>query len=214
MKVEGDVVGYKLFELPEGSKVKLCIHNEESSLEMGATIKKHIKTNASLIDLDYDTTRKLVFENVQIRMEYSAEGEIPIIWNNVNVINFKSEYVVQTPADGIRNNRRNSFRVGVSKLAQIIGGNASGQVMIRDISLSGFAISDRKKELSLSVGDEIAVRLEDIGHDLKLRGQVVRIEEHEDVRIYGLAICNLCRDLSSYVTLKQRRTRETKADED
>lgn len=205
-------MGYKLFELPEESKVKLIIHNGEGSLEMGAIIKKHIKTNAAMIELDYDTTQKLVFENVQIRMEYTVEGEVPIIWNNINVINFKSEYIVQTPADGIRNNRRNSFRVGVSKLAQVIGGNASGQVMIKDVSLSGFAITDRKKELSLSIGDEIVVRLEDVGHDLKLCGQVVRVEEHDDMRIYGLEICNLCKDLSSYVTLKQRRARETKED--
>lgn len=49
------------------------------------------------------------------------------------------------------------------------------------------------------------MHFEDIGHILDLAGRVVRVEEREDMTIYGLEICNLCKDLSSYVNIKQRR---------
>lgn len=39
-------------------------------------------------------------------------------------------------------------------------------------------------------------------------GRVVRIEEREDMIIYGMAICNMCKDLSAYVNNKQRRNRK------
>ena len=79
------------------------------------------------------------------------------------------------------------------------------QVMVRDLSLSGFSVSDRKKELVLHIGDELSVYFDDLGHTLNLIGRVVRIEEHEDVIIYGLEICNLCKNLSSYLSTKQRQ---------
>ena len=78
------------------------------------------------------------------------------------------------------------------------------QVMIRDISLTGFSITDRKQELKLEIGDELSVKFEDRAHMLDLAGRVVRIEEHEDRVIYGLEICNLCKDLSSYISVRQR----------
>ena len=79
--------------------------------------------------------------------------------------------------------------------------------MVRDLSLTGFSISDRKKELALDIGSELSVSFEDLGHVLNLTGRVVRIEEQEDVNIYGFEICNLCKDLSSYLSVKQRQKR-------
>ena len=120
-------------------------------------------------------------------------------------MNYKHDYILQVFSDGMKYNRRDSFRVGVSVLAEFRKGGRTQQVLIRDISVSGFAISDRKNELGLSKGDEVFVKFEDIGHYLDLAGRVVRIEEREDMIIYGLEICNLCKDLSSYVSIKQRR---------
>ena len=79
--------------------------------------------------------------------------------------------------------------------------------MIRDLSLTGFSIADRKKELSLGIGSELSVSFEDLGHVLNLVGRVVRIEEQEEVNIFGFEICNLCKDLSSYLSVKQRQKR-------
>lgn len=199
-------MGIKLSELGEGSRILLQIRNKEKYVELGAVLRKHVKNNIALITLDRVTPQKLVFDNVQIDMEYSKDGDVPFIWRGVKVVAYQTAYLLQVFSDGVKHNRRDYFRVGISKVARLgMIDNGPRQAMIRDLSLSGFSISDRKKELKLNIGDEISVFWEDIGHNLNLRGRVVRIEDQEDVRIFGLEICNLCKDLSSYVNMKQRQ---------
>ena len=78
---------------------------------------------------------------------------------------------------------------------------------MRDISMTGFAITDQRRELDLLPGDEISVHFEDLGHVLDLVGKVVRIQDEEDKIVYGLRIMNLCKDLTSYISTKQRAGR-------
>ena len=201
-------MGVKLAEIDEGERILLQIHSGEQTLELGATVQKHIKENIILAGLDYAGQKRLSFENVNVDIEYSREGDIPIVWHNAKVVSYKEDYVIQAPADGVRHNRRNSFRVSVAKAAQFrMSGRGAMYVMIRDISVTGFSIADRKKDLALAIGNTLSVSFEDLGHNLNLNGRVVRIEEREDMIIYGLEITNLCKDLSSYVNLKQRRNR-------
>lgn len=139
-------MGVKLFELEEGSQITLHIRNKDSNMQIGANIIKHVKENVALISLEYDTTRRLIFENVQIDVEYCQDNDLPIVWNNVKIVNYKTDYIMQVFSEGTRKNRRDCFRVGVSVLAQLrMMGRGAMQVMIRDISMSGFSISDRKK---------------------------------------------------------------------
>lgn len=198
----------KLSELEEGTHVTLLISNKDRTVDLTAAIKKHIKNNIAMISLGYDSKKKLVFDKVQIDMEFYQDGEIPIIWHNVKVMSYQDDYVVQVFSEGTRHNRRGFFRVGVSTLAQIrTVGLGVREIMVRDISLSGFSVSDRKKQLKLNIGDELSVFFEDFGHKITLTGNVIRKEELEDMYIYGLKISNLCNDLSSYISVKQRQKR-------
>lgn len=198
-------MGFKLSELDEGTEVLLHISNSDKSIELGAVIKKILKENVALISLKCNTTKKLVFDSVMVDMEYYQDGAVPIIWHNVKIASYMTDYALQVFGDGSKHNRRASFRVGVSVLARVNTlGRGPRQVMVRDISLTGFSLSDRKKELKLGVGDEFSISFEDLGHEINLTGRVVRIEEHEDVNIFGFEICNLCKDLSSYISIKQR----------
>ena len=87
-------------------------------------------------------------------------------------------------------------------------GRESQYVTIKDVSVSGFAISDRKKELKLSKGNQVTVSFEDLGYRMNLAGKVVRIETREDMIVYGFVITNICNDLSTYINIKQRPTRK------
>ncbi|MBQ4523875.1 MAG: PilZ domain-containing protein [Lachnospiraceae bacterium] len=199
-------MGIKLSEIEEGSPISLQIYNSENKMQMGAVLKQHVKENIVLISLEYDTTRKLNFDNVRIDMEYTYDDGVPIIWRNVRVVNYREDYAMQVFSDGSRHNRRGCFRVSVAMNATLsMVGRTPQQITVRDLSLSGFSISDRKKELGLSVGDRLEIKFEDMGHYLDLKGKVVRIQEEEDMIIYGLETYNLCKDLSSYISLKQRR---------
>ena len=200
-------MGVALSELEEGSEIILVLSAKGKLMTLDATIKKHVKRNIALISIKCDTSKRLNFSTVQVDMEYQPEDSgVPIIWHNVKIAGYQSDYALQVFADGTKHNRRDSFRVGVSITAKVSSaGRGPRQVMVRDLSLSGFSISDRKKELKLSLGDELSVSFEDLGHDIKLVGKVVRVEEQEEVNIFGFALCNLCKDLSSYLSIKQRQ---------
>lgn len=199
-------MGIKLSTLEAGSPVTLLVSNNEKAMTMNAGIKKILNDDVALISIDVDTTQALNFENVHVELEYSPEDGIPYVFRKVQIVYYHSEYILKALSDGVKNNRRNSYRVGVGHTATMsLPGHGNCEVMIRDISISGFSITDRKKELNLAAGDTASIHFEDIGHILDLAGKVVRVEEHEEMTIYGFQITNLCKDLSSYVTIKQRR---------
>lgn len=201
----------KLSEIKAGSKITLLISNEEKQINMDAVIKKNIEDRISVISLCYQSKHMLNFSAVKIKVEYTTEEGLPYIWNMAQIVNFHAEYVLQVKDDGVRNNRRECFRVGISGIGRIrTAGKGEASVMIRDISLSGFAVSDRSNYLRLNAGDEVKLFYSDLGYNLELAGKVVRIEERENVIIYGFRIQNLCKDLSAYLSAKQRLLRASR----
>lgn len=199
-------MGVKLAEIEDGSHLVLKIRTLDNQMELGATLKKHLEDNIILIDLEYSGTQRLVFDHVLIDMEYPQVDDLPIIWRNVKIVSYKSEYVLQVRSEGVRNNRRGAFRVSVAQMAWFrMEGRALQKVLVKDISITGFSISDRSKELNLSIGDKVNISFEDWGYQIRLDGRMVRIEEREDMTIYGFEICSQCNDLASYISVRQRR---------
>lgn len=199
-------MGHLLSEVTEGNRFVLHISNDNNSLDLYGIVKRHLKENIALITILYN--QRLNFENVHVDMEAMGEDSIPIMWRNVKVVAYKEDYVVQAPTDGVKHNRRGCFRVPIGIVAQMrMSGNGARHVLVKDISLTGFAISDRKKELELSKGTLLSILFEDTGCVIDLTGKLVRIEEREDMTVYGFETINLCKDLSSYLSLKQRRNR-------
>lgn len=196
-------------EIEIGSRLLLNLSSGNKSMEMGATIVRHLKDNIALISLDNSSGQILKFDNININVVYTNNEGIPYIWVNSTIVYYQGQYLLQVKADGgRRHNRRNSFRVGVSHYAKLRRpGHGEVEVVVRDISLTGFSITDRKKDLNMAQGTHVLLRYEDIGHELELEGNVVRIEETEDYIIYGFVLTKSSRDLSSYVNMKQRQKR-------
>lgn len=196
-------------EIEVNSRILLILSNGNKSMEMGATIVRHLKDNIALISLDNTTGQILKFDNISISVVYTTAEGIPYIWMNSTIVYYQGQYLLQVRANGgHRHNRRNSFRVGVSHYAKMrTAGHGEIEVVVRDVSLTGFSITDRKKELNLTSGTHAVLRYEDIGHQLELEGNVVRIVEEDDYIIYGFVITKSCRDLSSYVNIKQKQKR-------
>ena len=201
-------MGHKFTEVAEESPIVLSIRANDKHLELGAVVKKHLGQNLTLITLNYESGKRLVFDNVQIDVLYCATDSIPILWHNARVVNHKNSYLLQITTDGTKSNRRNSFRVSVATLGWMNQvGKPPRQVMIKDVSMTGFAVTDRKNELKLEKGDRVIVSFDDLIFSLKLDGKLVRIEEHDDYIIYGFVILNVCNDLSTYINQKQRKNR-------
>ena len=201
-------MGIKFSEIKENSPIVLNIYANDKHMDLGAVVKKHLGQNMSLISLNYGGNKRLTFNNVQINVLHCPEDSIPILWHNAKVINHKDSYILQVTTEGTKSNRRNSFRVSVATLGWLnIAGQKPRQVTVKDVSMTGFAITDRKKELNLSMGTRLSLSFDDITFQLNLDGKVVRIEEHENYVVYGMVILNVCNDLPIYISAKQRKSR-------
>lgn len=204
-------MGLKLSDLEERDLICIIASSDMGELRMQAFIKSVLKENVAVIDVVFQDGRKLNFDNVQINIEYAPEDGVPFIWRTARIVNIKNQYVLQVNGEGVRHNRRSCFRVSVGVYARMaMIGRQGADVMIRDVSLSGFSIADRDKSLNLDMGDELTVVFSDLGYNLKLAGRVVRIEEMESMIIYGMETRNLCKDLSTYITVKQQRNRKNR----
>lgn len=198
-------------EIEEQELIRLLIHKGDNHFALGAMVKKHLTDVYTLVALDYSGEQTLIFNNVTVDVEYLKPGDVPLVWKDIRVISQKNMYVLQVTGEPIRKNRRDSFRLPVAKMAWMRKtGDKLQQVMIKEVSLSGFSITDSKKELHLEDGEIVSISFEDWGYMLDLDGRVVRKEERPDMTIYGLSIRNLCRDLSPYINDKQRRNKKAK----
>lgn len=202
-------MSYKFQEIPVNSSIVLNIHLDEKHMELGAVIQKHLPQNLTVVTLDYAGNKRLNFENVSVDVQHQASDGVPILWHSVRILYYKNSYLLQVNTPGARSNRRNSFRVsvGVSGWINMLG-KKPVQTIIKDVSMTGFAVTDRKKELHLVSGDRASVTFEDITFKIVLDGKVVRIEKHEDYVVFGFTIQNICNDLSTYISMKQRRNKK------
>lgn len=202
-------MGLKFSDIKENSPIVLNISSNDKRLDLNAVVKKHLGQNLTLIALNYAGAKRLTFNNVQIDVLHCPEDAIPILWHNVKIITHKDSYILQVNTDGVRSNRRNSFRVSVATTGWLnVATQKPRQVIIKDVSMTGFAITDRKKELNLEIGTRLSVSFDDITFHINLDGRVVRIEEHEDYIVYGMVILNICNDLPLYIGAKQRKPRK------
>ena len=198
-------MGVKISEIKENTRVVFHIQNGKQQMDLGAFLKKHLENNLAVITLDYTGTQCLSFSGVKVDMEYAEKDAIPLFWEDVKIVNYKNAYILQAPTDGTRNNRRSSYRVAVNKKAWFtMKERPSRYVIIKDISISGFGIIDKKRELNLQKTDLLSVIFDDLNFHLELDGRVTRIEERDDGIIYGVVITNLCQNLSAYIHTKQR----------
>lgn len=195
----------KLSEIKIGQTIQLLLSSGPNHLEIDAVIRKSLQDHIALIKLCYETDRTLNFENVKIEVEYTTEEGIPYIWRPAQITSLPAGYVLQVANEGIRHNRRECFRVGVSTTGKLfMDGRGAKPVTVRDISLSGFSIADKSHDLDFEEGDQVNLYFEDLGYVLDLSGSLVRVEERDFTTIYGFTIKNLCRDLSPYINAKQR----------
>jgi len=189
------------------SRILLDLTNGNKKMQMGATITRHLKRNIAIITFDQRPAQVLKFDNITIHVLYTTPEGIPCIWEDCMIVYYQGQYLLQVKEQGgTTQNRRNCYRVRVSHPAKLnIRGKWDMDVIVHDVSLTGFGIFDGNKELPLDKGDYGHLLFEDIGHVLDLEGTLVRIAETDNSIIYGFSITRTCKDLSSYVNLKQRQ---------
>ena len=86
----------------------------------------------------------------------------------------------------------------------LIGLVTNSQAMIGDALNSA---GDIFASVMTFIGNKIAIEWEDFGHELDIVGRLIRIDNQDDATIFGFEICNICKDLSSYISTKQHQQR-------
>jgi len=201
---------YRFSDIEEGSSVLLMLHSGSVHMKMDATIANLIREDIAIIRLHTSVTQILKFDNIDIEVIYTSPKGFPYMWRRAKIVYFKGNYVLQVKGEGARYNRRCTYRVGVSRTAQLrtLDGR-DNRTIVKDVSLSGFSITDRVGDLKLSEGDIATLKFEDLGHEINLQGSVIRVEKGEGYIVYGFTIVRSCKDLPSYITNKQRRKRNS-----
>lgn len=193
---------YSFSNITEGSPIILMLHNGSVHMKMNASIINLIREDIAIISLETSMTQVLKFDHLEIEVVYVAHDGIPYMWKKAKIVHFKNNYVLQVKGEGSRYNRRCSYRVNISRSAIIRTDDGEYRVIVKDVSLTGFSIADKKNELTLSIQSGATLYFEDINHIIDLYGEVMRIEERDDYKIYGFSIRRSCRDLPSYITTK------------
>ena len=199
-------MGFKFSDIPLNTPLVLNIYNEEKQLNLDATLVRFIDKQIAQISINYPSDRVLNFDKVQVDVEYAKYQASPYVFHNCKIVHYNKNYILQVLTEAVKVNRRDSFRVPIGKTAHsnIPGHN---MVIVRDISHSGFALTDRNKDFNLPQGAHVSISFEDFGYRISLEGTVVRIEEKEDFTVYGIKTTVFCKSLPEYIGMKQRPTR-------
>lgn len=198
----GGSMKYNFTDIPEGSPIFLMLHNGNVHTKMEGNIVNLIREDIAIITLETSVNHVLKFDNIEIEVVYISYEGTPYIWKKAKIVHFKNNYVLQIKGEGIRYNRRYTYRVNVSRLATLLANEEEYRITVKDVSLTGFSVADKKNVLNLSIESGATLIFEDLDHNLDLYGSVIRVEERNGYKVYGFIIRRSCRDLPSYITTK------------
>ena len=75
-------MAFRLNDIADNSPIKIYIVNKGKRLSLKGNIKKHLDKNIAVITIDYKSNQLLVFDNVQIDVEYAQNEAFPYIFKN------------------------------------------------------------------------------------------------------------------------------------
>lgn len=203
MAIFGGNMKVSFSEIRDGSPIIIILHSGSVHTKMHGNIINLIREDIATISFDTSVSQVLKFDHMDIEVIYISDDGYPYVWKKCKIVYFKNNYVLQIKGEGTRYNRRIAYRVSISRSAQLYTTeDKEYKVNVKDVSLNGFSIADKKNELNLSMEDGVSIYFEDLNHTIDLYGTVIRIEQRDDYLVYGFIIRRSCRDLPSYITTK------------
>lgn len=205
----------KLSELEDGVTVTFELHIADKKFEFPSTLvfRKRGKAYFTPIRVQ-NKILNVQGENTKVNMVYAVEGDRPIMWLDAPISGeaYKKEvfYTIDLESVGKRVNRRGAYRqyIGQGVFARIGAGTPEIQVVLKDISNTGFAFIYREEIENYQrsmVLVQYEYRDEVESFNLTLSGRVVRKQQLEDGRfLYGCVLVKKNDLISKFVTYKQK----------
>lgn len=204
-------------ELTPSFKMSITISNQQSSMTLNSDIAFVNGDKLYVTPFEHNGVILNFNSNaVVVSMIAYKEEKTPFLWKvvhvareNVDGINY---HVITSDVIGVKINRRENFRVfiGIDGKATILGKEVPFDVMVKDVSESGFAILvDVTSPVKINKNEAVMIDFYDKAVDEKftLTGRVVRAEMTERYVLYG---CRLIKDsdlMRRYIANKQLANR-------
>lgn len=211
----------RLTDLSPGQAIIISVHAGEQQLEFESELelvnnKKHIVYLSPIMKKDklLTFTAKGILTDIIVNLPDSK----PYIFRNMILNAMKKEdgtfcYGVLDNAEGMALNRRGAFRCSIDCNAVLRIGtmHKTYDIIIRDVSLTGFSFTFCSSEDSCSVNQTVHCVLNDFLEEtfekfsFQLYGIVVREVELENGKmIYGCKLTATVRGLDNYIAKKER----------
>lgn len=196
----------KLSSVTPGENLIIVISKDKKQLQLEAQVVENCSDESSEIVFNGGFGKMLVFKGVDISVQYQPGDAVPIEWTTAAIKTTADKYELIAKGEGTPHNRRKCFRVGVSAEGVMTRmGKEPQNITVKDVSLSGFAITDKFDVLDLKPNDLVKVEFEEDDTKIRLEGRAVRIDRGEDKTIYGFVITSICSKLSPFIMEKQRK---------
>ncbi len=203
----------KIYELEEGTEVTLVIVYDEKNLNLKSTcvgVKgKDLLVAALRVD---GKVLNLGIGNVQVSLMVEREKEKPLMWTacDVKMVVVKGNAYIKLSSkhDAQAVNRRGDFRLYIGGAAKgRIGRNKEAlQMMLRDVSYSGFAVFlEENAKFELGTPIRVVYKDADLMTMLDLQGKIVRTEERSGRVLLGCQLDFPSPVLGKYIGEKQQR---------
>ena len=210
----------EIYELTTAHKMSITIANERTNISLNSNIV-FVEDNKLYVEpfvyqgavLNFDST------NVTISMIAYEEEKSPYLWQVVHIVKEIRDntpyHVISSNLTGVKINRRENFRLflGLDGTATLMGGQ-SFDVVVKDISSSGFAVLvDMNKPITVHKNDIMQLEFVDksFEEDFVLAGRVVRMDKTDKYFLYGCRLATENPAIDKYIANKQLENRVNSA---
>lgn len=204
-------------ELSTQYKMSITISNGQSQMTLPSVICM-VSANKLYVEpfMHNDVILNFNSPNISLSMIAYEDEKAPYIWKSITiekeVIENKIYHVITSGLSGVRINRRENFRVyvGLDAKATINGGKEKIDVIIKDISETGFAVLvDSAIQAKINTNDALLVEFFDPAQEqfMSLLGRIVRGAVLEKYYLFG---CRTLKDggmSRKYIANKQLEKR-------
>lgn len=175
-----------------------------------------VKDNIILVDeIRSQTNEPVNFQSDIVSSDlYRVKiGKIPINWENVVIKRIRNNdifvNVIGSRNNGKKFNRRKDYRVyvGYTGIGRLGLSRKTSNVIVKDVSKSGFSFSVYNESNIVNIRDEIRITFDDpnMGNRIVLNGICVRKQiTSEDKTLYGCIFFKKDKEISEYIIKKQQ----------
>jgi len=203
----------KITEIEKGANVLIQITINKNKLEFASKVMARddkfvfidvIRNNGNVMGISG--------EGVAVDIMLIRPDKSPIVWKNVytELVSIKegTVYKIKAFTEGINMNRREAFRlfVGISGVAQVGANRKAVNVIVKDVSETGYSFVSSFDIQNISVGTPVRLVFADLGINFSLMGIMVRkVTLSEDKILYGCSLSIKNAGLAKYINNKQRQ---------